>query len=232
MPRHHRFYTLAACLLSQACVASPLQIDPRGDSLYQQAVPYLQQADSKFEAVTAITPETSEAEEQRSLGLAAEGGALLKPAVQLLEQAAALGHPVAQYRLGLIRVMLLAPSEVIEEKACPLFEQSLAQGFAPPAVVISTWCLAHAKTPLYQAQLQAVEAAMPGYEQYFPQPGVWLECKPGQPVGMALQWGSSRDYQAEVYRLLGDWNRAQRSAFYQKAVDLNDCAKARKRLRP
>jgi hypothetical protein len=50
------------------------------------------------------------------------------------------------------------------------------------------------------------------------------------PQGMALQWGSSRDYQAEMYRLLGDSNRAQRTEYYQQAIAINDCYKAKKRL--
>ncbi len=68
------------------------------------------------------------------------------------------------------------------------------------------------------------------YEKYFPQPAVRLECKREQPVGLAMQWGSSHDYQAEIYRLQGDSNRAQRSKYYQKAVDINDCYSAKRRM--
>lgn len=230
MIRHRWSYTLAGCLLSSFCAAGTFQIDPRADSLYQQAVPYLQQANAKLEGVTAITPSTSAEERDRSLALAAQAGEQLKPATALLEQAAALDHPVAQYRLGLLYVQLMRPSEVIEEKACPLFEQSLGHGFAPPAVEINTWCLDYARSPRYLSALQAVEASMPIFEAYYPQPVVRLECKPDLPVGLAMQWGSSRDYRAEIYRLQGDLDRANRQAFYQKAFDTNQCEKARKRL--
>jgi hypothetical protein len=127
-----------------------------------------------------------------------------------------------QYRLGLIYVMVY-PSEVIKEKACPLFEQSLAHGFAPPALEISSWCLAYTDTPLYRAALPTIETSMPIYEEYFPQPTVTLECKPEEPVGMAMQWRSSRDYQAEIHRLQGGSDRARRLEYYQKALDISDC---------
>jgi len=220
---------LLACVLPSLCMAGTLRIDPNGESLYQQAVPFLLQANSKFEAVTADTPTASAEEKERSLALAAEGGELLTPAIALLEQAAALDHPVAQYRLGLIYVMLY-PSEVIKEKACPLFQRSLAQGFAPPALNISYWCLAFSDTPEYQRALQATEASMPFYEKYFPQPAVRLECKREEPVGLAMQWGGSRDYQAEIYRLQGESNRAQRTEYYKKALDVNDCYRAKRRM--
>ncbi|MHA6195831.1 hypothetical protein ACX3YG_15835 [Pseudomonas wadenswilerensis] len=222
-------YTLVGCLLSPLCAASAFQIDPKADSLYQQAAPYLQKANSRFEAVTAITPETSAEEKQRSLDIAAEAGEMLKPAIPLLEQAAALDHPVAQYRLGLIYV-LLAPSEAIREKACPLFERSLGHGFAPPALEIASFCAAYTDTPEYKSALQVVENSMPLYERYFPQPASVLECKPETPPGLGMQWGSSRDYQAEIYRLQGDGNRARRAEYYRKALDLNDCYRAKKRL--
>lgn len=229
MVRHHLRYALAGCLLLPVCAVHSSPIDPRSDSLYQQAVPYLQQADDKFAAVTAITPETSAEEKQRSLALAADAGALLKSAMPLLEQAAALDHPVAQYRLGLIYV-LLTPADVIEEKACPLLEKSLAQGFAPPALAVSTWCLGYVMTPDYQPALQAIDSSLPRYEKYFPQPAMSLECKKETPVGMGLHWGSSRDYQAEIYRLQGDSNRARRLEFYQKAIDVNGCYRAKRRM--
>lgn len=224
-----RSYALLTCLLSELCVAKTLHIDPRGETLYQQAVPYLVEANSKLEAVTAETPTTGAQEKERSLSLAGEAGLLLKQAMPLLEQAAALGHPVAQYRLGLIYVML-SPSEVIKEKACPLFEQSLAQGFAPPALEMSSWCVAFTDTPEYQTALQAMEATMPLYERYFPQPVVRLECRREEPVGFAMQWGSGRDFQAEIYRIQGNINRARRLEYYQKAIDVNDCYRARKRM--
>ncbi|GGJ48919.1 hypothetical protein [Pseudomonas avellanae] len=222
-------YRLVLGFLPQFCFASPSQIDSRGESFYQQAVPYLQQANSKLEAVTAIPATASEQEKKHSLDLVDEGAASLKPAIALLEQAVTFGHPVAQYRLGLIYTMLYE-SDVIKEKACPLFEQSLAQGFAPPALQIASWCLTLTDKTKYQESLQAIEARMPQYEKYFPQPAVKLECRREEPVGLAMQWGSSLDYQAEIYWLLGDSNRALRSDYYQKALDINDCYKVKRRM--
>lgn len=224
-----RSFALLGCLLPQLCMADTFQIDPRGEALYQQAVPYLQQANSKLEAVPGNTPTASAEEKKRSLALVDEAGAKLKPAIALLEQAAALDHPVAQYRLGLIYVMLY-PAELIKEKACPLFEKSLIHGFAPPALEIASWCFAFTETTGYQTALQAVEGSMPLYENYYPQPVVRLECRREGPVGLAMQWGSSRDYQAEIYRLQGDSNRAERSAYYQKALAINDCFKVKRRM--
>lgn len=222
-------YVLLACLLPQVCLAGAASIDPRAESLYQQAVPYLQQANSKLEAVPADMPTASAEDKQQGMLLIDQAGALMRPAMGLLEQAAALQHPVAEYRLALIYVMLY-PSEEVKAKACPLLEHSLTQGFAPAALEISSWCLPFTDTPQYQAALHAVEDAMPSYAQYFPQPVVRLECRREQPQGLAMQWGSSSDYQAEIYRLLGDSNRAQRQAFYQKALDINDCYKAKRRM--
>ena len=83
---------------------------------------------------------------------------------------------------------------------------------------------------LYQTALQATETSMPIYEKYFPQPVVRLECKPEQPKGLTMQWGSSRDFQAEIYRLQGNSNRAHRSEYYQKALDINDCYGVKRRM--
>lgn len=80
------------------------------------------------------------------MALIDEAGALHKLAIALLERAATLSHPVALYRLGLIYVML-CPSEVVKEKTCPLYEQSLAHGFALPALEISSRCLALTDDP-------------------------------------------------------------------------------------
>lgn len=226
----HRWIPLfLACLLPALCMADALPIDPRGERLYQQAVPYLQQANTKLEAVAADLPTASAEEKERSQALIEEAGALLKPAMALLEQAAALDHPVAQHRLGMIYV-LLYPIDVIKEKACPLFERSFAQGFSPPAVALSSFCLAFTGTPEYQSTLKAIASAAPVYEPYFPQPVVRLECRAQMPQGLAMQWGSSRDYQAEIYRLLGDSNRGQRAEYYQQALEINDCYKAKRRL--
>lgn len=227
---HRWSYIFIAGLLPQLCMASTVQIDPKSESLYQQALPYLQQANDKLEAIPADTPTASAEEKKHALALAEEAGALLKPAIPLLEQASSLNHPVAQYRLGLIYVML-SPVDLIKEKACPLFEKSLVHGFAPPALGIPSWCWEFTDTPQYQTALQAIEARMPIYEKYFPQPAVRLECRPEEPVGLAMQWGSSRDYQAEIYRLQGDSNRAQRREHYQKALDINDCYRVKNRMK-
>lgn len=80
---------------------------------------------------------------------------------------------------------------MIKEKACPLFEQSLIHGFAPPALEIASWCFAFTETARYQTALQAVEGSMPLYENYCPQPVVRLECRREGPVGLAMQWGST-----------------------------------------
>ncbi|GAB7528908.1 hypothetical protein PS3A_13170 [Pseudomonas sp. 3A(2025)] len=221
-----RFRSLiCGCLFTPLCMASPVQIDPRGESLYQQALPYLQQADKKLEAIS-VTPSASDEEKRHAQALAAEAGVQLKPAIALLEQAASLDHPVAQHRLGLIYVMFDS-NEALNEKACRLFEKSLVQGFAPPALLISSMCHTITRTPRYQAALLAIESSMPAYEKYFPQPVLMLGCKHEEPPGFGMQWGSSRDYQAEIYRLLGDSNRKQRLTYYQKALDINDCYKVK-----
>ncbi|WP_017478772.1 hypothetical protein [Pseudomonas sp. PAMC 26793] len=217
------------CLLPQLCTANSPHIDPHAESLYQQAVPYLKQADAKLEAVPANFPTASADEKKRSQVLVEEAGELLKPAIKLLEQAAALDHPVAQHRLAMIYVMFY-PVDEIKEKACPLFQSSFLQGFAPPALQLSSFCFEFTDTPEFQTTLKAIATSAPGYEQYYPQPAVKLECRAEMPQGMALQWGSSRDYQAEMYRLLGDSNRAQRTEYYQQAIAINDCYKAKKRL--
>ncbi|MDY7532149.1 hypothetical protein RGV33_10690 [Pseudomonas sp. Bout1] len=217
------------CLLPQLCTANTPPIDPHAERLYQQALPYLQRANTKLEAVPANFPTASADEKKRSQALVEEAGESLKPAIKLLEQAAALDHPVAQHRLAMIYV-LFYPIDVIKEKACPLLERSFLQGFAPPALQLSSFCYELTNTPEFQTTLKAIATSTPAYEQYFPQPAVKLECRAEMPQGMALQWGSSRDYQAEMYRLLGDSNRAQRTEYYQQAIAINDCYKAKKRL--
>ncbi len=225
MLRHRWSYSLVGCLLTPLCIAGTVQIDPRGESLYQQALPYLQQADSKLEAVQP-NMSTLNAEEQQSLHLIEEAGALIQPAMALLEKAAVYDHPVALYRLGLIYLQIY-PTGQAQQEACPLFEKSLARGFAPPAVPIASWCIPYTDRTEYQLALHAVEAVMPIYEKYFPQPGWTLECKP-EATGMALSWGSSHDYQAEVYRLLGSTDRSRRAEYYQKAIDVNGCLRAKR----
>lgn len=101
----------------------------------------LSRISSKLEAIAANTPTASAEEKKRSMALADEAGALLKPAIALLEQAASVDHPVAQYRLGLIYVMLY-PSEVIKEKACPsLLAPSSMSALGCAAFHISRVCM-------------------------------------------------------------------------------------------
>lgn len=221
--------TLLGCLLSQLCLADTLQIDPRAESLYQQAVPYLKQAQDKLDVIPATPPTASAEVRARAEALSIEAGAFLKPAIKLLDQAVALDHPVAQYRLGLIYAIIY-PLDAVQANACPLFERSVAQGFAPAALLIPSYCWAFSDTPQFQAALQGMQASMPFYEKYFPQPAVKLECRQEQPVGLTMQWGTSREYQAEIFLIQGDINRPLRTAFYQKAVEINDCYKAKKRL--
>lgn len=226
---HRWMPVFLGCLLPLLCMANTPHIDPQAESLYQQAVPYLQQADAKLEAVPANFPSASAEEKKRSHALLDEAAGSLKPAIALLEQAATLDHPVAQHRLAMIYV-LFYPIEEIREKACPLFLSSFRQGFAPPALQLSSFCFEFTGTPEFQTRLKAIATSAPAYEQYFPQPAVKLECRAEMPQGLAFQWGSGRDFQAEMYRLLGDSNRAQRAEYYQKAIAINDCYKAKKRL--
>ena len=44
-----RSFALLGCLLPQLCMADTFQIDPRGEARYQQAVSYLQQANSTIQ---------------------------------------------------------------------------------------------------------------------------------------------------------------------------------------
>lgn len=213
---------LLACLLPPVCLADTFAIDPRSESLYQQAVPHLQEADKSLGAVDLKSPTPEIQATNRSLG--AKASAELQIAVPLLEQAAAVEHPVAQYRLALI--YLGYSPEGNQEKACRLLEKSLSHGFAPPAVVIESACYAYADTPEYQAALEAVQVPAPSYESYFPQPAMNLACRREEASGAGFQWATSRDYQAEIFWLLGAHNRAQRSEYAQKAVDINGCYKA------
>lgn len=213
---------LLACLLPPVCLADTFAIDPRSESLYQQAVPHLQEADKSLGAVDLKSPTPEIQATNRSLG--AKASAELQIAVPLLEQAAAVEHPIAQYRLALI--YLGYSPEGNQEKACRLLEKSLSHGFAPPAVVIESACYAYADTPEYQAALEAVQVPAPSYESYFPQPAMNLACRREEASGAGFQWATSRDYQAEIFWLLGAHNRAQRSEYAQKAVDINGCYKA------
>ena len=98
----------------------------------------------------ANTPTADAKEKQRAVVLIEAAGLLLRSAVPLLEQAAALAHPVAQYRLALI-YLLVDSNGAASQKACPLIEQSLIHGFAPSALLASSWCSEFTQTAEYQA---------------------------------------------------------------------------------
>jgi TPR repeat protein len=213
---------LLACVLSPVCLARTVEIDPRGERLYQQALPHLQDAEKNLQMVDFKSPASDIQATNRELG--ARANAQLQIAVPLLEQAAALEHPVAQYRLALI--YLTYSPRGSEEEACTLLEKSLGHGFAPPAVTIASACFAYTDAPEYRSALESVLVPAPTYESYFPQPAMNLACRREEALGAGFQWATSRDYQAEIYWLLGVKNRAQRSEFAQKAFDINGCSKA------
>lgn len=218
-------YFLLMCLLPKNSVADFFEINPRGERFYQQALTHLQNADRELDAIT-LKPSSVEVK-TTNLSLGAEASTQLKLAVPLLEQASGFEHPVAQYRLALI--YLTAPGDY-REKACSLLEKSLSHGFSPPAVEIASFCYEFSDKPEYEAALERVQANMPNYESYFPQPAMMLACRHEESSGLGFEWGTSLDYQAEVYRLLGEKNRARRSEYFQKAVDINGCYKAKRRI--
>lgn len=226
----HRSSLALVCLMPALCLADDVPtIDPQSEALYQQALPYLQQASSKLESIPGNFPKLSPEEKAHFVDVSGEAGLAFRSAIPLLEQAAMLNHPVAQYRLAQVYGLVL-PDDAISEKVCPLLEKSLAQGFAPPALDIVSWCIPYSDTADFQAGLHSVQANMPRYESYYPQPTVKLECWREEPVGYRMQWGSAQDYQAEIFRILGDSNRPQRNEYYQKALDINDCYKVKRRM--
>ena len=224
MSLHHLSCFLLAYMLAPICLADTLEIGPRGESLYQQALPHLQDAEKNLQAVDLKSSAPEIQATNRSLG--AKASAELQTAVPLLEQAAALEHPIAQYRLALIYLGYLPQGT--EEKACTLLEKSLSHGFAPPAVTIASACSAYTDTPEYQSALEVTQEPAPAYESYFPQPAMNLACRREEASGAGFQWATSRDYQAEIYWLLGAHNRGQRTEYAQKAVDINGCYKAQR----
>ncbi|HEK0906142.1 TPA: sel1 repeat family protein [Pseudomonas putida] len=218
---------LFAALTPLAAQALDVRIDPHADLLYRQALPLLEQADTEDDSPSPLrTAETNDPE------LSRQGQAMartLPTAVALLEKSVALGHPVAQYRLALYYMTYL-PAGKIADAACPLLEASLSQGFAPPATAIANWCPSYNHTPAYREALEAIPSMATLYAAYYPQPATRLACNRSRPQGLELQWGRQRDYQAEVYRLLGELDPQRRQAFLQKAVEINGCAAAQQRL--
>ncbi|HGY9626370.1 TPA: sel1 repeat family protein [Pseudomonas putida] len=218
---------LLLAALAQSAQALDVQIDPHADLLYRQALPLLEQADSQDDAPSPLRTAIGSDPE-----LSRQGQALartLPTAVALLKKSVALGHPVAQYRLALYYMTYL-PATQIPDAACPLLEASLQQGFAPPAPAIATWCPPYNASPAYRQALEAIPGMATLYAPYYPQPAVRLACNRSQPQGLEMQWGRQRDYQAEVYRLLGELDPQRRQLLLQKAVEINGCAAAQQRL--
>ncbi len=153
----------------------------------------------------------------------------LPTAVALLKKSVELGHPVAQYRLALYYMTYL-PAAQIPDAACPLLEASLKQGFAAPAPAIATWCRPYNASSEYRAALEAIPSMATVYAPYYPQPTTRLACSRSRPEGLQMLWGRQRDYQAEVYRLLGDLDPPHRLSLLQKAVDINGCVTAQQHL--
>ncbi|MEN5304103.1 sel1 repeat family protein [Pseudomonas sp. TWI628] len=217
---------LFIALAPLAANALEVSIDPHADLLYRQALPLLEQADTPDDNSTLRTAMGVDPELNR------QGRAMahtLPTAVALLKKSVELGHPVAQYRLALYYTNYL-PAAQIADAACPLLEASLKQGFAPPATAIATWCPPYNASPAYREALEAIPSMATLYAPYYPQPAVRLACSRSHPQGLQMQWGRQRDYQAEVYRLLGDLDPQHRQALLQKAVDINGCVAAQHRL--
>ncbi|MEE1867809.1 sel1 repeat family protein [Pseudomonas sp. 119P] len=219
---------LAAVLvvLAPVCVqAEGLQIDPHADLLYRQALTLLEQAESQNTSFSLKTSTTNQDLAQQGQNM----GRTLAPAVGLLKKAVELDHPVARYRLALYYMTYL-PADQIPDAACPLLEASVAQGFAPAALGIESWCPNYNQSAAFDRDLENVSAVANRYASYYPQPAERLLCNRTQPQGLAMQWGRQRDYQAEIYRLQGNGNPAQRQFYWRKAVDLNGCFAVQQRL--
>ena len=215
---------LAACL-PIAGQAMEVNIDPHADLLYRQALPLLEQADNQEEASTLRASDDDPELSRQGQAMART----LPTAVALLKKSVALGHPVAQYRLALYYMTYL-PATQIPDAACPLLQASLQQGFAPPAPAIATWCPPYSASKAYRESMESIAAMATLYAPYYPQPAVRLACSRSRPQGLQMQWGRQRDYQAEVYRLLGDLDPQHRQSLLQKAVEINGCTAAQQRL--
>lgn len=213
------------CLLPALALADDVRIDPHADLLYRQALPFLEQADARSRALP-LTPDPGD---QKLIGEVEALGRILEPAVALLRKASELEHPVAQYRLALFYITYL-PQNDIAKSACPLLEASIRQGFAPAALGITTWCTPFSHSADYRQALERIPLNNTLYAPYYPQPAVRLECNRQQPQGLDMQWGRQRDFQAEIYRLLGAIDPVQRLTYYRKAVDINGCLPAQRRL--
>ncbi|MFK3942290.1 sel1 repeat family protein [Pseudomonas monteilii] len=225
MTRARAVPVLLAVLMPAAASAVEVRIDAHADLLYRQALPLLEQADVQNNASPLQTADNDPELSRQGQAMART----LPTAVALLKKSVSLGHPVAQYRLALYYMNYL-PADEISDAACPLLEASLKQGFAPPAPAIATWCPPFNASARYREALEAIPGMATLYAAYYPQPAVRLECSRDRPQGLAMQWGRQRDYQAEVYRLLGDLDTSQRQDLLLKAVEINGCAAAQRRL--
>ncbi|HEN8711542.1 TPA: sel1 repeat family protein [Pseudomonas putida] len=222
-----RVPALLISLMPFAAQALDVRIDPHADLLYRQALPLLEQADNPDANGNTLRTAIGGDPELKRQGQAM--ARTLPTAVALLEKSVELGHPVAQYRLALYYTTYL-PAAQIPDAACPLLEASLQQGFAPPATAIATWCPPYNASPRYREALEAIPGMATLYAPYYPQPATRLACSRSQPQGLEMQWGRQRDYQAEVYRLLGDLDPQHRRDLLQKAVEINGCVAAQRRL--
>nr|WP_189665495.1 sel1 repeat family protein [Pseudomonas oryzicola] len=222
-----RLPPLLIALIPLATQALEVRIDPHADLLYRQALPLLEQADSPDDSASTLRTVMSADPE-----LSRQGQAMahtLPTAVALLKKSVELGHPVAQYRLALYYMTYL-PAAQIPDAACPLLEASLKQGFAAAAPAIATWCPPYNASSEYRAALEAIPSMATLYAPYYPQPATRLACNRSRPQGLEMQWGRQRDYQAEVYRLLGDLDPQHRQSLLQKAVEINGCVTAQQHL--
>ena len=218
---------LLATLAPLAAQALEVRIDPHADLLYRQALPLLEQAENQDDSGSTLRTAIGDDPELNRQGQAM--ARTLPTAVALLKKSVELGHPVAQYRLALYYTTYL-PAAQISAAACPLLEASLQQGFAPPATAIATWCPAYNASRRYREALEAIPSMATLYAPYYPQPAARLACARSQPQGLQMQWGRQRDYQAEVYRLLGDLDPQRRQDLLHKAVEINGCVAAQQRL--
>ncbi|WP_429419816.1 sel1 repeat family protein [Pseudomonas plecoglossicida] len=218
---------LLIALVPQAAHALEVRIDPHADLLYRQALPLLEQADSQNDNISPMRTAIGNDPELNRQGEAM--ARTLPTAVALLKKSVELGHPVAQYRLALYYTTYL-PAAQIPDAACPLLEASLQQGFAPPAMAIATWCPPYNASRAYREALEAIPTMASLYASYYPQPATRLACSRSQPQGLEMQWGRQRDYQAEIYRLLSDLDPRHRATLLQKAVEINGCVAAQRRL--
>lgn len=218
------FYSLM-CLLPLLAWADEPRIDPHADLLYRQALPLLQSADTQSSTLSL----NDRPSEKDLMSQVQALGRSLEPAVNLLQKAAELNHPVAQYRLALHYITYL-PAAEISSAVCPLLDASLHQGFAPAALAVEGWCPNLREQAGYRRALERANSQASQFAAYYPQPAIRLQCLRERPKGLAMQWGRQRDFQAEVYRLLASVDRVHRTQYFQKAIDINGCATAQRHL--